>query len=284
MCSCVYAQQTTVYAGGVNGLTSMLEPKNSTRYRKHNGGLYLHNNGWFELSHQQRLNMLDVFKDKPISIEVGFPRDGQFGFSPDISKHHWWCDNFRDLYVNYGIKPDIVALNIDENAPLPTFDDYKRHHTDIKNMSSVSLVLPIVGHMNVQRPIVASRISNNDDYQKMIGLSGGLVLDVPPGNFLQRESDYKEWVIDAIRYTNSKGYVSVLIISPHDSKEKFRTHTFYMLNILRSQNAMPTVYVVENYIYDSWWQQKHGKKYYNKIGKESDPHSVLGVAKYILAN
>lgn len=274
-----YGQLTAnVYCGGVNGFDSMIEPDHSSTYRGRDGGLYLHNNGWSELSHQQRLKLLGTFANAAITIEVGFPKPGEFGHSPDRSKYHWWCDNFDDLYVKYGIKPHIVAVNIEDNINnpnlcKPTYEQYKEHHDDLKLMSPQSKILPLFGPMNIERPIYTPMVSNNSRYQSIIGLSGGVVLDCPPKVFITREEQYRQWVIDAIRYTNSCGHTSVLILSPHDSRGQFKTHTLKMLRYLELNNALPTVYIVENYIY--------GNGYYNKVGIETQSNSILGVARDI---
>lgn len=277
--TCAYSQPTSnIYSGGVNGFDSLIDPANSSTFRQSNGGLYLHNNGWSELSHKQRLKLLDTFANAAITVEVGFPQLGQFGHSPDRSKHHWWCDNFDDLYVKYGIKPHIVAINLEDNInnktlPQPSYDQFKQHHDDMKLMSPQTLFLPILGPMNIELPIYTPPVSANHRYRSIVDLAGGVVLDSPPKVFITREEAYRQWVIDAIRYANSKGQKSVLIISPHDSRGYFKTHTIAMLRYLELNHALPSVYIVENYIY--------GKSYHNKVGKETQSSSVMGVAKYI---
>jgi len=64
--------RTDVYAGGVNGFTAMLNEKNHDYYRHKKGGLFLHNNGWAELTEPQRMQMLKIFKGKAIAIEIGY--------------------------------------------------------------------------------------------------------------------------------------------------------------------------------------------------------------------
>lgn len=277
--TCVNAQSTSnIYSGGVNGFDSLIDPASSSSYRANRGGLYLHNNGWSELSHTQRLKLLDTFVDLPITIEVGFPKPNEFGHSPDRTKYHWWCDNFDDLYVKYGIKPHIIAVNLEDNInnptlPHPTFDQWKRHHDDLKMMSPQSLVLPILGPMNIELPISTEMVSNNYRYRSIIDLAGGVVLDSPPKVFVTREDGYRMWVVNAIKYANSMGYKSALIISPDQSRSQFKTHATAMLRFLELNNALPSVYIVENYIY--------GKSYYNKVGKETQNNSVLGVSRFI---
>jgi len=278
-CSASYGQTSAnVYCGGVNGFDSLLDPSNSTVFRKRGGGLYLHNNGWTELSHDQRMKLLGTFNNHPMIIEVGFPKPGEFGHSPDKSKYHWWCDNFDDLYVKYGIKPQIVAVNLEDavNNPTllqPTFEQFDEHHGDLQRMSPQSLILPILGPMNIELPIRTEMVSYNERYRRIISTAGGVVIDSPPKVFITREDEYRDWVVDAIRHANSNGYKSVLIISPHDSSNLFNKHTTMMLRYLELNQALPTIYVVENYIY--------GKRYSNKVGKETQSNSILGVAKYI---
>jgi len=267
-----------IYAGGVNGFASMLDSENTQKYRYNKGGLYLHNNGWTALTHDQRLKLLRVFDNMSVAIEVGFPKQGEFGFSPDKTKYHWWCDNFRDLYVNYGLQPDIVAVNLEDTVnnptiPQPSFAQFKRHHDDLKHMSPGSLVLPILGPMNVELPIRTDPISSNLRYQQIVGLAGGVVMDSPPKVFITREQRYRDWVVDAIKYANNNGHKSVLIVSPHSSRSMFKSHTIMMLRYLAQNKAMPSVYIVENYIY--------GRDYINKVGKERQDHSVLGVARHL---
>ena len=272
--------KTNVYAGGVNGIEAMLNPRNSHRYRNMNGGLHIHNNAWGELEENQKRELLQTFEGKPTAMEIGFVRKND----PTDKRHpDTWYANAKDYYKPYGIKPDFVQCCCFKDGYVPTYQEWQEFHDRYTQIMRGSMLFPVFEYQNynLSQQLSNNRISLNNNFQRLIGISRGLVVDAPPSVFLERENAYREWVIDAFRYAKQRGYTSVLIISPDRSADRFKLDTIYMINILDQSNALPNAYVVENYIFDWQWQKSHHRSYPNKIGRESETYSILGLAKYL---
>lgn len=258
--------RTNVYAGGINGLTSLLQESNSDDFRTKGGGLFLHNSGWGKLSDRQREDLLKVFKGKPIAIEIGYH-----------GGHEAWASNLKGYYIDKGINPHFVTCNLMAEGHDPSFVEWRDRHDKLKRIAPDALIFPTFEYANFEKnkkTLIQVRVSNTVRLQRIIEQSKGIVLDVPPGHFFEREPAYRNWIIDAIRYANGKGYTTVVIMSPHKSGASFNAHADMFLRVLRQYNAIPDVYVVENYI--------GGNDYPNKIGDEDSPNTVLGVANAIV--
>lgn len=273
-----YAQTTTnVYAGGINQIESMLKPGNSRGFRRSDGGLHIHNSGWGELSGYQRRKLLEIYDESSISIEIGFAhRDS-------VEHPDTWFSNARDIYKAYGIKPQLVLSTCFAEKHVPTAEEWRGFHTKYTQIMAGTKLLPVFEYPNFHKGshLLAHTIDKDSNFERITATSGGLAIDAPPYVFLSRENAYREWVISAIKYCNARKYISVLIISPDHSGKQFRPHVLNMLNTLGSADALPSVYVVENYIYDKWWRKQYGVDYPNKIGSENQVNSILGIAKLI---
>jgi hypothetical protein len=269
--------KTNVYAGGVNGIASMLNPRNSYRYRSMNGGLAIHNSAWGQLEKQQKQQLLATFAGNPTIMEIGFVNE------KDKQHPDTWYANAKEYYIPYGIKPDFIQSNCFGNGYVPTLEEWKRFHNKYTQIMRQSKLFPIFEYQNYNKSTQLSnnKISLNANFQQITTISQGLVIDAPPHVFLKREDEYREWVIDALKYTKSQGHTCVLIVSPDYSNNRFKQDTVDMLNILHHHRALPDAYVVENYIFDWWWQKLHKRNYPNKIGRETDQNSIMGVAKFI---
>lgn len=256
--------RASVYAGGINRLTDLLVDKNSDEFRGKGGGLYLHHSAWTILNNEQQTKLLKIFKDSPITIEIG------------SDKGTIWPRALKRQYIDKGIKPHFVAVNFFDGSLTRTYDDWRIYHEKIKEVvPKRTLVLPIYAPNTItnKNTLLRLRVSQSKDFKRMIKLSKGLVIDTPPLVFLNREPGYKQWVIDAIQYTN-KSHTTVVIISPDKSGGGFKKHTSNYLRILSENNALPKVYVVENYI--------GGNNYKNKIGSEDSQTTIMGIAKNII--
>lgn len=272
--------KTNVYAGGVNGVTAMLNPRNSHSYRNMNGGLLIQNNAWGALEENQKRELLQAFEGKPTAMAIGFVRKND----PTDKRHpDTWYANAKAYYKPYGIKPDFVQCCCFKDGYVPTYQEWKEFHDKYTQIMQGSMLFPTFEYQNYNKSqqLLNNRISLNNKFQKIVSTSKGLVMDAPPRVFLERENAYREWVIDAFRYTKQQGYTSVLIISPDSSDQRFKQDTIDMLNILKQYDALPNAYVVENYIFDWWWQKSHHRAYPNKIGSESDANSIMGVAYFL---
>lgn len=250
-----------IYAGGVAGATDLLIAENSDDYRGSGGGLYLHNSAWGKLTIAQRRKILNVFHNTPIGIEIG---------NSPVN----WPEWLKGAYVDLGIKPHFVTVNVFADKHIPTVAEWKKIHTGLRAvLPNESLVIPTFEFPNFgdhKHRLVSDRVSRSTTFQQIIALSGGFSLDIPPAEYFRREDNYRLWVIDALAYSNRHKYMSVLIISPDNSGSKFLDHTSEFLKILRQYKALPTILVFENYIDTG--------SYPNPVGSEDQPNTILGTA------
>lgn len=265
--------KVSIYAGGVAGITDLSDAKNSHSYRKAGGGLYLHNSGWTPLDRRQKEHILDAFKGSPIAIEIGY------GVKDRVKA---WATLVTTSYVALGIKPVFICANAFAEGNDPTEAEWKDFVQGIRDtgIPKDTLVLPTFEYQNFgknQSTLLANRVSTAARFQAIIRHSGGLVLDAPPGYFLyEREPEYREWVVDAVRWTKQQGLQAVLIVSPHSSARQYPDHTQQMVAILRQQSAMPNAIVSENYV------ENPPKGYPNVVGSETRRPTTLGVAYSLL--
>jgi arylsulfatase A-like enzyme len=256
-----------VFAGGVAGIEDLLTPAHSQQFRAAGGGLYLHNNGWAALSVPQQRELLRLFADRPVAIELGFRP------SPEA-----WATRYRTGYAALGITPDFICANAFDSNHRPTLDAWRRYTETLRKEGGVpdrTRILPTFEYANFgpNIPLIATtKVSQTPEFQQLIQAAGGLALDVPSGYFFKREQNYRDWVIDALRWTHAAGLRSVLIVSPHDSGRDFDRDARRQVAYLRKQDALPDVFVCENYAAGA------AADYPNRLGQETVPHHILGVA------
>ena len=144
------------------------------------------------------------------------------------------------------------------------------------SVTTNTLILPTFEFQNF-RPnldtLAQNTVSHRPDFQAIIRAAGGIVLDTPAGYFFSREPAYHVWVVDAIRWTRAQGLKTVVIVSPHSSKNNFAAHSLKFLGFLRAQQAVPDIFAVENY------NPEPPADYPNVVGNENQPNTALGVAR-----
>lgn len=251
-------------------MEALTDARNFMRYRKAGGGLYLHNDGWARLDQSQQMQVLSNFTGKPIAIELGF-REGAAA----------WAERLQSAYLNQGILPDFIAANAfdQNNRPVPHI--WRRYTEALRGTSlpTTTLILPTFEYANFgmnRETLSLNTVTLREDFQEIIRVAGGLVLDVPPGYAWQRERAYRDWVLDAIQWSNSRGYAVVWICSPHDRHDSFRNDARRFLRYLERHDALPQIVVVENYTHEP------ANDYPNIIGHEDQKDTILGVANFLL--
>ena len=269
--------QLPLFVGGVNKLQSLIDPNNSKEYRNMKGGLYLHTNGWCDLNREEQDSLIETFSGHEIVIEIGGP-----------SKKDNWPMGIKDMYMARGIVPKYFLSNF-QNAggDISDLNEWVNFCVDISAVYSYSrcdppTILPnfeYANHNSNHNDLYNHRVSRFDLYKKLVKYSGGLSIDSPPRVFIERDDSYRGWVMDAINYCNKNGLVSVLIVSPHTSEDKFKTDTHMMLRYLFVNECFPQILVIENYSYNHLIYKD--RPYYNLIGDENQENSVMGVAKYV---
>jgi hypothetical protein len=264
------AGEFAVFAGGVAGVEALAAATNSSAFRAAGGGLYLHNSGWGSLTLAQRQRVLVVFSNAPVAIELGF--------GGAQSSAEAWAGACQKYYLDLGIKPEFIAANAFAGNNHPTPEQWAAYMAALRaaGVPERTLILPTFEYQNF-RPNLATlaqnTVSQRGEFQSIIRLAGGLVLDTPSGYFFSREPAYRDWVVDAIRWTRVQGLKTVVIASPHSSKNNFAAHSLQFLAYLRAHQAVPDIFAVENYT------AKPPSDYLNLVGNEDQINTALGVAR-----
>ena len=261
-----------IFAGGVAGVQALAEASNSVAFRSACGGVYLHNNGWGRLDTKQRKAVLAVFSNAPVAVELGF------GGSPKSAEA--WVKSWQRSYQTFGIKPKFIAANAFANNNHPTPEQWAAYMVALRGagVPTNTLILPTFEYQNF-RPnratLTQCLVSKQPVFQAIIRGAGGIVLDTPPGFFFAREPAYRDWVVDAVRWTKSEGLCAVVIVSPHKSLTQYAAHTQRFQEYLRAHQALPDVFAVENY------NPNAAANYPNCVGNENQPDTQLGVALWL---
>jgi hypothetical protein len=268
------AGASPVFAGGVAGVGALTVASNSAAFRAAGGGLYLHNNGWGDLNATQRKQVLEIFSNAPVAIELGF------GGSPGAAKT--WANACQRNYLALGIRPEFIAANAFAGNNHPTPEQWSAYMAALRiaGVPASTLILPTFEFQNF-RPNIATLaenvVSKNAEFQAIIRAAGGIVLDTPPGFFFSREPAYRDWVVDAIRWTRAQNLKAVVIVSPHNSKNNFAADARRFVEYLRAHKAVPDTFAVENYT-------PHAPTDYpNRVGNENQINTALGVARQFQA-
>lgn len=261
-----------IFAGGVAGVAVLAQAEASARFRAQGGGLYLHNNGWAALTPDEREAVVRHFVGAPVAVELGF----------GVGDHaRAWGKLWRENYAPHGFRPAFIAANAFAQNNQPTAAQWRDYSASLRaaGVPEATLILPTFEYQNFRPniPTLAEHtVTRSPVFQEILRAAGGIVLDTPSGYFFGREEAYREWVVDAIRWTRAQRLTAVVIASPHHSREKFAADTDRFLVYLREHHAAPDIVVVENY------EPKPAPDYPNVVGPETQPHSALGVALGLL--
>lgn len=252
-----------VYAGGVAGIQDLLIPSNSYDFRRAGGGLYLHNTGWSRLTEEQQRTIIDIFRGSPVAVELGFGSGAA------------WGRIYQTRYLAYGIRPNIIMSNAFSNNHMPTLDEWHRYAAGLREhgVPDGTLILPTFEYQNfgVNIPSLAAHmVSQWRAFEDIDNDAGGLALDTPSEYAMRREPAYRDWVVDAIRWSTAHRLTSVVILSPGSSGTRWPSATAEYLEYLSSAAALPSAFVCENY------RDAAPADYPNKVGNSAIPYTTIG--------
>jgi hypothetical protein len=252
-----------LYAGGVAGIADLVNPANSQAFRAQGGGLYLHTTGWAELTPEQEKAVLQIFKVNPIAVEMGF------------GSGNAWGKLYEKYYLPYGVKPVFIAANAFAKNYHPTAEQWRTYSAELRGhgIPGTTLILPTFEYPNFAPNIPSlskNKVSTVLVFQEIIQAAGGIVLDTPPNYAMNREAAYRDWVVDAIRWTAQRRLMTVVILSPHTSGKRWPEATATYVRALYSQHAIPSAFVCENYT------DHAPANYPNPVGNDQIPYTALG--------
>lgn len=268
------ASTPQVFAGGYIGMQSLANPQSSNEFRRLGGGLYIHNSGWGTLSPSEKHQILTLFRNGPIGIEIGYGEGKEFGGWPALVNKE---------YVNSRVHESFFLVNCFDKNKYPTPASWGNFvHAIQVSSNSHSQIVPIIGYPNMNRGVNNDTamenhmVSNFQPFQQLIKISGAIALDAPGNYFFGRNQVYKNWITDAVAWSRSQGFKVYLIISPHLSGKGFPSSSQQFLNYLSERGLMPDVIISENFL------TPIPNNFINLVGSEQQPYSTLGVGLKLL--
>lgn len=256
-----FINSVPVYAGGVAGILSLSDPANSDVFRAYGGGLYIHSYAWGSILDEERRKIISAFAGSPIAVELGF------GAGPG------WGIIFQQHYQNYGIQPRYITVNAFADKTTPTVSSWQEYMDMLRShgVANSTKIYPTFEYQNYKVGSELIPLSMNPQLQELISVSGGVVFDTPPRYAFDREQNYRDWIVDAIHWTRSRGYNSIIIISPHNSGTNWESDTHEYINFLARFDALPAEFVSENYT------STEDPSYPNVVGNEDTQFNTLGM-------
>jgi hypothetical protein len=263
----------TIYAGGVEGIETLMDPSSSREFRFNGGGVYLHGQGWAKFDENQRWRVALAVEHSPVAIEIGFGN----GEAHDMA----WVQRFTERYLNFRLVPDMILSNCFAKQNEPTIDRWESFVQDFRLIDYKKPIYPILEFANYRRNINVLKentVSKRTYFQEFIEFSNGIAIDTAAGYFFRRDKDYQNWIIDAIQWSKRRNYPVVLIVSPFDTQSLYQEHTKMLMDFLTKANAMPDTIVIENY------KVLGEGAYIPKVGREWMEDTCLGVGHYLLTD
>lgn len=262
----------TIFVGGTAGIENLANPENSDEYRSAGGGVYLHHSGWAPLEAEIKTQIQDVFAGHDYTLELGH-------LTEDYTT---WQNAYVKFYKNRGIRPAYITCNAFSKDRIPSVTDWEQTIAAYRGagVPETTKIFATFEYQNFASriPTLASnKVSIRDDFQQIIALSGGIVIDAPSMVFFRREQNYRDWIVDAIQWTRANGYTTAIIYSPHAAGEQYDEYTLDYIDYLLERDALPDLSFVENYAAST----VDFDTYPNPVGNEDTPHHQLGMARIL---
>lgn len=290
----------TVFAGGVDNLSTDAYLQNTKTLQSYgNTGLYVHAAGILRSRGEKQTDqVLTTFAATgPGVIELyatGIPGlqspapfpSSTYGYDPYVAGDvpSFWVpkiatlnlgDNACDTDLHKFIGTPGRALILEQDALL-----YKKHF----EAQGGKYLLPFITPNCEGRPATPGDWATSSDWEyarDLVLKIGGIAIDDPANYFDTAQGDaYRKWVADVIRWCNQNGLVSMVVMSPYDTRTN-TTQAFDAdflgtptvggvigkgvegeVTYLQSVDTLPTLWAVENYSFND--------KIDNQIGADSD--------------
>lgn len=271
-----------VYAGGVAGIETLQYGNSSATFRFNGGGLYLHGVGWGHLNHGQKKAVVLQNCGSPFMVEIGF---GQ-GEAHDRA----WFKRYIERYHKLGLRPDFMTSNCFSGTDkikdkIPGLERWDSFVQDFKDGGIDVPIYPVWEYQNylanrkgkdAPRLLNEFRISRNSHFQDLIRRAGGLVIDTAGKFFFKCPREYRDYIIDAVRWARKEKLFVGSYASPYMAQDQYQEWTVKYLDYLKTAEAWPDALIVGNY------REPEPIGYKTVVGREWIPDTCLGVAHFLL--
>ncbi len=259
--SCPGTPRVTV--GGVTGFSDLADPIASQQLRTScNVGLYIHAEGWKPLDAGTRTRILSNFKGSgPAVVELGYVN----------SPSGYFKNFYKPTFTDQGVQSDTALINGLCHDGTPGALAY----TAVAKQYGLATVAVVFAPNSGQFRTSHFSDPQWDCVRAAARAGGALAIDAPPHVFFALKAPYQDFVMDEIRWARESGLKSFYIISPNGSGTRFGEEARQLLDVLNHSGVMPS-----NVVFETYDIQRTDAA--NKVGEESQPDSVAGVALRLL--
>jgi hypothetical protein len=245
--------------GGVAGFPALAQPNVAASFRACRPKLYIHDYSWTRQPVDVRTHILANFPG-PADVELGL----------NNTPEKYFAGTFKQQYLDNGVK--LAAAHVNGFRP-DRLDVWARFVTAAKSVGFTS-VSPIATPNGGQWKDAPFSSSTWDWIRVGAKQGGGLTVDCPSGFFLHQPAGYKKFIQDEIQWARQNHLHAAFIFSPGPKgDDSFAEDTVEVFKVLKSMDASPDEYIVENY------EPTPRADYKNDVGTAEMKQSVLGVAR-----
>jgi hypothetical protein len=270
-----------VVVGGLNAYVDLADPANfADGVATGRMGLYTHGNG-----------VIDEGRGG-INIQVGqawkstAPGVAEFGvYAPGF-----FSTSYAGLWVGNGLVVSEANVDVDYTDPsflasFEAFVDEGRSVGQIPNFAPILSPSSTSLYDGTQASLGTGFFDPKWDAVRIASAyGGGIAIDTPPLFVAYSPPYYLSFVEQEIRWANSAGLRTSVIISPYGEGPAFLANTQAYVRQLVADHAIPSQWVVENYAVNPDGTYPDDADYPNPIGSETTPGTVAQVADWLAHN
>lgn len=263
------ASDTDIAIGGVDGFEALADPGNTAGLRASGRvRLYAHMYVWGRTDPKICAAIVHTFEGTgPASIEV----------TESKTPVEYWNHYFKILAPSGLTVVDQAHIN--SAATTSTFSltpEQWRAYVDAARTHGVRMVAPIFTP-NDRTWDVPFASTKWDDARQRAKYGGGITADAAPWAFETFPPAYRRFIEDEFRWARKEGLQATLILSPpRTATGDFFGPTKKMLAQLAQDDALPTAYIVENFM------AKPPPNFSFVVGNEHESQTIAGVAGWLV--
>ncbi|MBE7209969.1 MAG: hypothetical protein INR65_03030 [Gluconacetobacter diazotrophicus] len=255
-----------VYFGGITGLDDVTNPANiSALVATGTVGLYMHADAMAAAYDAGKLPAIS----KAMSGTTGGQLElGLVGASNAVGFFAGW---YKMVITNNGFAPTEANVNADFSST--NFSADWTSYVSAAKSAGLQTVAPIFSPNTGTLPTDGWANPGYGSIKTAAIQGGALAIDAPPAFFVARGSVYQNFVESEIQWAHQNNLRVTIILSPYNDASTFGADTAAALSLLGKAGTPPDDWSVENYANDS-----------TRVGSDTDPNSVAGVALWVAQN